>query len=73
LTAKWNRLLVREVKRKRKVFGRRRVNRDGTVFLVAMHKDRVTVRELWARRTRTILLGDLVDMAMGQRVFPFNG
>lgn len=53
--------------RQRHVFGRRRIQLNGITYLLFMHKDRLAVRELYARREYVLSLTELVDAALGQR------
>lgn len=53
--------------RKRRVFGKRRIDLCGSTYMVRMEKNRIVGRELWSRREYEMSLHELVDTLIGQR------
>jgi hypothetical protein len=56
------------MKKPRRVYGRRRVKCDGSVFIVELRKDGIYSRELRSPREKSMTLGELVDALNGQQI-----
>ena len=64
----FNRKIVSQVNKKwqRRVFGRRRVKLDGSEYRIEMRASGIVVRELYARREKTVAFSSIIDLLDGQ-------
>ena len=64
----FNRKIVSQVIKKwqRRVFGRRRVKLDGAEYRIEMRASGIVVRELYARREKTLSFSSIIDSLDGQ-------